>query len=174
MEPIPIYEAAPPSIAFAEHVATASGSSSLGPWLVEQELLTREPEVTGEDEAEAGILGAAIARALAARAAHAGLASRDVATINSYADGEPPNAILRDDGSYLRTSPTPIAAALAAIARDAIETIARHGRLLRTCEAANCGTVFLDRSRGGRRRWCSMTRCGNRAKAAAFRQRAAG
>jgi predicted RNA-binding Zn ribbon-like protein len=160
-----------PSTAFAAYIATV-GPSSLAQWLVERGLLTRQPEVTDEDEAEAVILGGAIARTLAARAARATLASRDVATINSYADGEPPGAVLRDDGSDLRASPTPVAAAFAAIARDAIETVARSGHLLRTCEGTDCANVFLDRSRGGRRRWCSMTRCGNRAKAAAFRRRA--
>jgi len=34
---------------------------------------------------------------------------------------------------------------------------------LRECEA--CTWLFLDTSRGGRRRWCSMATCGNRAKA---------
>ncbi|MCD0505490.1 CGNR zinc finger domain-containing protein [Bordetella petrii] len=34
---------------------------------------------------------------------------------------------------------------------------------LRECEA--CSWLFLDTSRGGRRRWCSMATCGNRAKA---------
>jgi predicted RNA-binding Zn ribbon-like protein len=34
---------------------------------------------------------------------------------------------------------------------------------LRRCEG--CGEIFLDRSPAGRRRWCSMATCGNRAKA---------
>lgn len=34
---------------------------------------------------------------------------------------------------------------------------------LRNCE--RCSWLYLDRSRGGRRRWCSMATCGNRAKA---------
>jgi predicted RNA-binding Zn ribbon-like protein len=33
--------------------------------------------------------------------------------------------------------------------------------------------VFYDESRAGSRRWCSMQRCGNRAKVRAHRQRAA-
>ncbi len=33
------------------------------------------------------------------------------------------------------------------------------------CEDERCGWLFVDRSRGGRRRWCSMADCGNRAKA---------
>jgi predicted RNA-binding Zn ribbon-like protein len=38
-------------------------------------------------------------------------------------------------------------------------------RRIRQCEDELCGWLFLDRSRGGRRRWCSMADCGNRAKA---------
>src|SRR5215471_11994045 len=33
------------------------------------------------------------------------------------------------------------------------------------CEGETCGWLFLDQSRAGRRRWCSMADCGNRAKA---------
>ena len=37
---------------------------------------------------------------------------------------------------------------------------------MRQCEdAKGCGWLFLDASRGGTRRWCSMGGCGNRAKA---------
>jgi predicted RNA-binding Zn ribbon-like protein len=36
---------------------------------------------------------------------------------------------------------------------------------VRECEAPDCTWLFLDFSRTGRRRWCSMTSCGNRAKA---------
>jgi predicted RNA-binding Zn ribbon-like protein len=32
------------------------------------------------------------------------------------------------------------------------------------CDDETCGWLFLDRSRAGRRRWCSMADCGNRAK----------
>jgi predicted RNA-binding Zn ribbon-like protein len=37
-------------------------------------------------------------------------------------------------------------------------------RRLHECEGPRCGWLFLDRSRSGRRRWCSMADCGNRAK----------
>ena len=37
---------------------------------------------------------------------------------------------------------------------------------IRQCAAGNCMYWFLDTSKSGRRRWCSMSRCGNRAKAA--------
>jgi predicted RNA-binding Zn ribbon-like protein len=36
---------------------------------------------------------------------------------------------------------------------------------IRECEAPDCNWLFLDTSRGGRRKWCDMSVCGNRAKA---------
>ena len=36
---------------------------------------------------------------------------------------------------------------------------------VRECAAPDCNWLFLDHSRGGRRRWCDMSSCGNRAKA---------
>ncbi len=39
---------------------------------------------------------------------------------------------------------------------------------VRQCEGETCGWLFLDRSPSGRRRWCSMADCGNRAKVRKF------
>jgi predicted RNA-binding Zn ribbon-like protein len=39
------------------------------------------------------------------------------------------------------------------------------------CEGEPCTLVFVDRTRGHARRWCSMAVCGNRAKQAAHRHR---
>jgi predicted RNA-binding Zn ribbon-like protein len=36
---------------------------------------------------------------------------------------------------------------------------------IRECQAPDCSWLFLDTSRGGRRKWCDMSVCGNRAKA---------
>jgi predicted RNA-binding Zn ribbon-like protein len=41
-------------------------------------------------------------------------------------------------------------------------------RRLRSCGSRVCGWLFYDESRGNRRRWCSMSDCGNRAKARRF------
>lgn len=61
---------------------------------------------------------------------------------------------------------------LAAIARSAAELIAEGpGAPLRVCSNAACGLFFYDTSRTRRRRWCSMSRCGNRHKVAAFSRR---
>ncbi|TMR04822.1 hypothetical protein ETD83_07980 [Actinomadura soli] len=45
---------------------------------------------------------------------------------------------------------------------------------LRHCAGADCVLWFLDTSRNGRRRWCSMTGCGNRAKVNAHYARTTG
>ena len=38
-------------------------------------------------------------------------------------------------------------------------------RRIRRCANDKCRWVFVDRSKGGTRRWCDMSSCGNRAKA---------
>ena len=43
---------------------------------------------------------------------------------------------------------------------------------LKACEGPTCTLLFIDRTRGTARRWCSMAVCGNRAKQAAYRKRA--
>jgi predicted RNA-binding Zn ribbon-like protein len=43
---------------------------------------------------------------------------------------------------------------------------------LRICANDTCRWLFYDSSRTGRRRWCTMSSCGNRAKAARHRARA--
>lgn len=43
---------------------------------------------------------------------------------------------------------------------------------LRRCENSACVIYFLDTSRNGKRRWCSMDTCGNRHKVAAHYRRA--
>ena len=45
-------------------------------------------------------------------------------------------------------------------------------RRIRVCAADNCGLLLVDTSRPGRRRWCSMEFCGNRAKIRTHRSRA--
>lgn len=69
----------------------------------------------------------------------------------------------------------PIGDALARLAEPLVAEIA-GGRpeRLRICANDQCRWVFYDRSPTGRRRWCSMSSCGNRAKAARHRARSRG
>ncbi|SEH87655.1 Conserved protein containing a Zn-ribbon-like motif, possibly RNA-binding [Mycolicibacterium rutilum] len=63
------------------------------------------------------------------------------------------------------SAPAKIPAALALLAVHAAFTLPPDR--IRTCH--RCGWLFLDSSRGGRRRWCSMSTCGNREKASRHR-----
>jgi predicted RNA-binding Zn ribbon-like protein len=49
-------------------------------------------------------------------------------------------------------------------------TSAAIGRV-RECASETCSWLFVDRSRSGRRRWCDMRTCGNRAKARRYYRR---
>jgi predicted RNA-binding Zn ribbon-like protein len=42
---------------------------------------------------------------------------------------------------------------------------------IKACEGPECTLLFVDRTRGRARRWCSMAACGNRAKQSAHRKR---
>ncbi|MEW1774819.1 ABATE domain-containing protein [Streptomyces sp. NPDC086777] len=88
-----------------------------------------------------------------------------------------PCAVPGEDGYLVRelAGPPGCAALLAAVARDAVELltdpVARAA--VRECEGDNCPLVYLDTSRGRRRRWCSSEVCGNRERVARHRRRAA-
>jgi predicted RNA-binding Zn ribbon-like protein len=64
--------------------------------------------------------------------------------------------------------------ALSTLAREMIELLSGpfSGRI-RECASGDCPLVFVDTSRPGARRWCSMERCGNRHKLRALRARRA-
>ncbi|HEY0812280.1 MAG TPA: CGNR zinc finger domain-containing protein [Pseudonocardia sp.] len=63
-------------------------------------------------------------------------------------------------------------AALATLARDAVDLFSGPlASRIRVCAAVDCGLLLVDTSRPGRRRWCSMQRCGNRAKIREHRAR---
>ena len=66
----------------------------------------------------------------------------------------------------------PVTAALAMVVHDAIRLLGgSYARRIRCCAAESCSIRFVDTSRPNKRRWCSMARCGNRAKKASYRQR---
>jgi|SRR5215211_1916415 len=66
----------------------------------------------------------------------------------------------------------PVAHALGVVALDAARMLGTDEReRVRICASATCGVRFYDRSPAGRRRWCSMERCGNVAKARRHRRR---
>jgi predicted RNA-binding Zn ribbon-like protein len=67
----------------------------------------------------------------------------------------------------------PIDDALARLADPLVtELTAGQPERIKVCASETCEWLFYDVSRTGRRRWCDMATCGNRAKAARHRARA--
>ncbi|MCD2322646.1 CGNR zinc finger domain-containing protein [Sphingomonas sp. IC-56] len=102
--------------------------------------------------------------------ASGGSAKWAVAAVNTVAAAEAAVPVLSADGHVVRAGSA--ASHLSVLAREAVLLFGRKpAARVRACEGEGCGTLFLDASRKGDRRWCSMGGCGNRAKVAAFRKR---
>ncbi|MGW4643936.1 CGNR zinc finger domain-containing protein [Sphaerisporangium sp. NPDC004334] len=111
---------------------------------------------------------AASDRAVAAGAALFDPADR--AIVNQAAAVAPPLVRIDDTGALVRTGSTE--ASLSLVARAAIALVTGPSAAqLHECEGPACTRMFLDNSARGTRRWCDMSRCGNRAKVAKFRAR---
>lgn len=81
----------------------------------------------------------------------------------------------RPDGSFVRTF-APVGDAFASLLIPVVDSAADAlilGELprVRRCADPRCARVFHDATKNGRRRWCDMAVCGNRAKAARHRRR---
>jgi predicted RNA-binding Zn ribbon-like protein len=128
-------------------------------------------------------------RVIAARAAmreiwdavveHRAPDDRAVATLNALLDRGPRVALrARPDGvevTHRHPDDDPTGEALARIATPLVEAIAEgHTDRFRVCANHDCRWVFEDESRAGRRRWCDMSSCGNRAKVRRYRERKKG
>ena len=102
----------------------------------------------------------------------------DIDLVNSVATGPdlaPRLGIEPGAGTIGWDAEHPVDRALATLARDAIDLLngARTARI-KECEHPTCSLLFLDDSQSGRRRWCSMDRCGNLVKIAGYRRRSRG
>lgn len=95
----------------------------------------------------------------------------DVETLNRLATG-PCLATAIDVAGNAVLPPVNVDQALAHIAREGIAVLTGPLRTrIRQCAAQDCQLLFVDTSRPGQRRWCSMSRCGNIAKTRAYRGR---
>jgi predicted RNA-binding Zn ribbon-like protein len=146
--------------------------ADLARWLVAAGLLGERPPVSGAQLTAARDLREAIYR-VAKLAGRGRPGARDVAEINRWAarPALAPQLAAGGRGVEMKADP-PVEAALATLARDAIDLVTGPfaGRV-RECGADDCALLFVDTSRPGRRRWCSMEACGNKAKTAAYRRR---
>lgn len=146
----------------------------LARWYAQASVASAPVPVTGADLGHARALREAVYRIATALIGQRAPAASDEEIISLAAAAPPPVPRMGRGMSLTPAGPDPAASALSAVARDAIGlfTSPDAGRL-RECASPECGLLFLDLSRPGRRRWCSSNACGSKARSAAYRQRRA-
>lgn len=99
--------------------------------------------------------------------------AEDLALVSSLAAEARAHQRLVRSRHGARWEPQPSAGPRAVVlaAASALADLLTHGdpARVRACPGLDCGWLFLDTS--GRRRWCQMAVCGNRAKQAAYAER---
>jgi predicted RNA-binding Zn ribbon-like protein len=101
------------------------------------------------------------------------LKEHDLDFLNAQLTKLPPKLVTKDeDGRITLTWPDSLDGAqllVAAIVEDAARLLTSDQLpRVRVCAAKDCGWLFLDTSKSGRRRWCDMADCGNREKQRRF------
>lgn len=144
----------------------------LARWCVESGCLGTPPVCTDADLVHAKELREAIQRFGEAMAGRLPTDPQDVAIINRAAAKPPPAPELLADGTSVRWIGNGLDAALSSVARDLVALCDSplRGRV-RICENEECGVPFVDTSRAGGRRWCSMSTCGALSKKRTYRAR---
>jgi predicted RNA-binding Zn ribbon-like protein len=155
------------------HYERLRDPDDLARWLVEAGLLSKLPRVDERGLSAARMLREAAYDVVRAAARGEPLEAARVRLLNEFAAA--PTTVPQLDpatGAVFWRAHRPVSAALAGIARDAVEL---GGSPLidrvKECAADDCTLLFLDLSRSQRRRWCSMERCGNRKKTSTYRRR---
>ena len=145
----------------------------LSRWCVEAKLLDTLPEATENDLKAARVLREAIYRTALARRMGSIPEACDREIINDWAAQPPLVPQLKDDEyTCLWKAQEPLKSVLATVARDAIALFtSAEAERLKVCAQPRCAMLFLDTSRSGQRRWCSMNICGNKAKKTNFRKK---
>lgn len=146
----------------------------LGRWLVRAGLWEQEREVSAAELVAARDLREALFRCVVRALDDRALPERDLRLVNAWA-ARPARVPQLLAGGSIAWGGAPVRTALAELARDAVIVLGSDRRArMRRCAGEDCSIFFIDASRSGRRRWCSMTSCGNRTKVAQFRNRARG
>lgn len=129
---------------------------------------------TERELADAEGLADAIARVAIARTREVSATPDDIDIVNLYAAMPDVPPALSGGRRQAGATKVRLGQALSAVARDAVDLFGERGvGRIRSCAAADCDMVFYDDSRSNNRRWCSMQRCGNRAKVRSHRERSA-
>lgn len=144
-----------------------------GRWCVEAGLLADAIAVTDNQLNGARLLREALFRLVSGAVMHIEAPLEDLRLINQEARKSPLIPQLNAFGQPCAwVSESPYDAVLATVTRDAVDLLSGTAmRRVRKCADTHCSILFLDMSRPGKRRWCSMNGCGNKVKKAAYRRR---
>jgi predicted RNA-binding Zn ribbon-like protein len=141
----------------------------LARWLVAARLAPTPPETRETDLVQARRLRETI-YALADAQLRGGDGSSPRNMLNMIAAGIPAVAQLSPDGKVRLVGAAD--ALLVTLAREAVHLFGSEMvDRIHQCQSPTCTIFFIDTSRSGDRRWCSMSGCGNKAKVAEFRRR---
>jgi predicted RNA-binding Zn ribbon-like protein len=156
---------------FGDGPEAITSAAQLGDWLKE-----RFPELQGDatdrELSDALALQQALARLTIAVGTGANGPAEDIDVVNLFAATPDIPPALAGGTRQAGRSRAHVGQCLSAITRDAIEVFgANNAERVRECAAEDCSLIFYDESRSKNRRWCSMQRCGNRAKVRAHRNR---
>jgi predicted RNA-binding Zn ribbon-like protein len=157
----------------SKHTELLTEPSDLSRWLSESNAIAHPAPVDAKRFADGKKLRKAIYES--ASSLHGGKIPdrKNIAVINAFA-AQPLAKMQLDVRSWrpVFVADDPVSAGLSVVARDAIDLFTgQQAKLIRTCDEPGCRMLFVDSSPGGRRRWCSMTRCGSRSKGETFRKR---
>jgi predicted RNA-binding Zn ribbon-like protein len=140
--------------------------------------LQEKPVVRGAEKwlEQAVELREALFRVFARIAAHEAPASEDLELLNRELRAAPPRNRVAESTRGLawrvRTPSLQLPDLLAPVLWSAADLLVRDAaQAVRQCANPECQWLFIDRSKGGTRRWCDMGACGNRAKASRHYQR---
>jgi predicted RNA-binding Zn ribbon-like protein len=170
-------------VGFAQMFEAWHEPRQLAGWLAASPLALPRSLAVGADDLRAARRAGGAFRALLRAAAQGHPAPRaDVTAVNRLAARPPLAPRLTGTGrtragatggpSRRWVAPVTVDQVLSTLARELIDLLAGEPGRIRECAADDCEAVFVDTSRSGARRWCSMARCGNRRKVRAFRERA--
>jgi predicted RNA-binding Zn ribbon-like protein len=95
------------------------------------------------------------------------ISEHDLALLRDHANARRPEVEIRNHAARWKPVPRHAPEQLCAIlAGEALSLFCSpQAERIGVCEGGLCGWLFLDESRGKRRRWCDMNDCGSRAKA---------
>lgn len=140
-------------------------------WMRERGLLADDETVSATDHRRALELRSALRGYLQLSPKARVRAQEKIDALNKIAEFYP--LVVQAQGTGIPgLQPAPDCNGLARVLAELV-ALGETGRLdrLKMCESDECHWIFFDRSKPGRRRWCSSLLCGNRNKTRDYRER---